>query len=406
MGTYQKEKRLKDGSSRNDIQASSMMKKMKSGTLDKEPVERADDVRLTVDVKKNLGKFSLDIQFEHDRSRGILGILGSSGCGKSMTLKCISGVVRPDHGYIALGNHVFYNSNERIFVKPRDRGVGHLFQDYALFPNMTVRDNVLAGMRQDRKDNLAHVESLLQSFYILDQADKYPRELSGGQKQRAALARVFSSKPTILLLDEPFSALDEYIRYQLEQNLFEFLDQYDGIVLYVSHNRDEIRRFCDQVLVMENGHVISYMPVANLFESPWHFSSARLAGVRNFSHAEKRDAHVIFAKEWNTSLTVHHPVPDDVRLVGVRESAVSIVVPDERPHGSYQGEMPYNVFNATVLRIVSGITSDTAVVVPHGDGSDELFGKMFVTIDKAHPPLRVGDHVEVVIPATDIMCLK
>ncbi len=383
-----------------------MNKELQPDTFYDEPSEMADDIRLTVDVKRKLGKFSLDVQFEHDRSRGILGILGSSGCGKSMTLKCISGVVRPDRGYIALGDHVWYSSADRIFVKPRDRGIGHLFQDYALFPNMTVRDNVLAGMRREKNENFAHVESLLQSFYILDQADKYPRELSGGQKQRAALARVFASKPSILLLDEPFSALDEYIRYQLEQNLFEFLERYDGIVLYVSHNRDEIRRFCEQVVVMEDGHVISYMPVVNLFESPWHFSSARLAGVRNFSHVEKRDTYEIFAKEWNTSLTLHHPVPDDIRLVGVRESAVRIVIPDEHPIGPHLARMPYNVFNATVLRIVSGITSDTAVLLPHDQDSDELFGKMFVTIDKTHPPLRVGDSVEIAISETDIMCLK
>ncbi|HHW94259.1 MAG TPA: ATP-binding cassette domain-containing protein [Clostridiaceae bacterium] len=383
-----------------------MNNEMQSDTLYNEPSEKAEVVRLTVDVKRNLGKFSLDIQFEHDSSRGILGILGSSGCGKSMTLKCISGVVRPDRGYIALGDHVWYSSAKRIFVKPRNRGVGHLFQDYALFPNMTVRDNVLAGMRQEKRENLARVESLLQSFYILDQADKYPRELSGGQKQRAALARVFASKPSILLLDEPFSALDEYIRYQLEQNLFEYLEQYDGIVLYVSHNRDEIRRFCDQVVVMEDGHAISYMPVVNLFESPWHFSSARLAGVRNFSHAEKRDTYEIFAKEWNTSLTVQYPVPDDIRLVGVRESSVRIVIPDGRTRDSQQGEVAYNVFSATVLRIVSGITSDTAVLLPYERDSDELFGKMFVTIDKTHPPLLVGDRVEIAIPETDIMCLK
>jgi hypothetical protein len=118
------------------------------------------------------------------------------------------------------------------------------------------------------------------------------------------------------------------------------------------------------------------------------------------------DTHEIFAKEWNTLLKVHHPVPDDVCLGGVRESAVSLTAPNERPPDSHQGEEHANVFHATVQRIVSGITSDTAVELPHGDGSDELFGKIFVTIEKLHQPLCVGDLVEVAIPATDIMCLK
>lgn len=396
----------------------------------------------------------LDIQFEHDRSQGILGILGSSGCGKSMTLRCISGVVRPDSGRITLGDEVFYSSKDRIFIKPRNRGVGHLFQDYALFPNMTVRNNILAGMRGDKKENLTRIDQLLHSFYILDQANKYPGELSGGQKQRAALARAFASKPSILLLDEPFSALDEYLRYQLEQNLFEYLEQYEGIVLYVSHNRDEIRRFCDHVLVVEDGQAISYMPVINLFDSPWHFPSARLAGVRNFSHAEKRGTYTVFAHEWNTLLSTTCPVPDDLEYIGVRETSVRIlqrvdgdistaiptgneeatptqneaatasrskaaisagnkaVFPKQNetafPTGKEVAPSPdyINTFKATVLRIVSGITSDTVVLLPSAEDSEELFSKIFVTIDKSHDPLHPGDRVLVAIAADDIMCLK
>lgn len=380
------------------------------------------DARLSVDIQKSLGKFRLNIQFEHDLGRGILGILGSSGCGKSMTLRCISGVDRPDSGRIALGDTVFFSSEDKVFVRPRNRGVGHLFQDYALFPNMTVRGNILAGMRGDKRDHSRDIDQLLHAFYIGDQAHKYPRELSGGQKQRTALARVFASRPSILLLDEPFSALDEYLRYQLEQNLFEYLEQYRGIVLYVSHNRDEIRRFCDYVLVVEDGKAISYMPVADLFESPWHFASARLAGIRNFSHAEKRGPREIFAVEWNTLLTTADAVPDDLQYIGVRENAVRILPRGSMPSpsGSEDGRAPVmspgnrppdwsergNAFGAAVLRIVPGITADTAVLIPFNDGSDELFGKIFVTLGKTHLPLHAGDEVIVAIADDDIMCLK
>ena len=168
---------------------------------------------LLVDIRKDFGPFRLNVNFE--AGEGVTGLLGASGCGKSVTLRCIAGVERPDSGHIELNGRVLFDSKRRIDLSPQRRRVGCLFQNYALFPNMTVAANIAAGVRE-RGKRRAETERRMASFRLEECRGKYPRQLSGGQQQRAALARILASRPEALLLDEPFSALDSYLKGQIE----------------------------------------------------------------------------------------------------------------------------------------------------------------------------------------------
>ena len=181
---------------------------------------------LSVEIRKKLGNFQLDVQFESSRSP--LALLGASGCGKSVTLRCIAGILTPDEGRIVLDGVTLFDSATGINLPPQKRQVGYLFQQYALFPHMTVRRNIAAAVRESSRR--AEITSdLLRRFRLEDAAEQKPAQLSGGQQQRCALARILASDPKLILLDEPFSALDGYLKTQLELELTDMLADFPGL---------------------------------------------------------------------------------------------------------------------------------------------------------------------------------
>ena len=202
---------------------------------------------LTVDIQKKLKDITLNISFETHEMGDITGILGASGCGKSMTLKCIAGIETPDKGRIMLNDRVLFDSEKKINRKTQERRVGYLFQHYALFPNMTVRQNVELALHGTKAEKSETASQYLELLRVSELADNYPSRLSGGQQQRVALARILASKPDVLMLDEPFSALDYYLKENLQLELLEVLSMYQGDILMVTHNRDEIYRFCQNI---------------------------------------------------------------------------------------------------------------------------------------------------------------
>ena len=171
---------------------------------------------LEVHIEKKLNGFTLRSDFTAGNTA--TAILGASGCGKSMTLRCIAGIVKPDKGRIVLDGRVLFDSGQHIDLPPQQRGVGLLFQNYALFPNMTVEQNILCGLKAeiDKAARKARCAEMLQAMRLESLAKRYPAQLSGGQQQRTALARILVGKPKILMLDEPFSALDSYLREEVE----------------------------------------------------------------------------------------------------------------------------------------------------------------------------------------------
>lgn len=209
---------------------------------------------LEVQIYKKLAEFDLDVSFQVDDN--ILGLMGASGSGKSMTLKCIAGIETPDQGRIVLNGRVLFDSEKKINVPIQKRNVGYMFQSYALFPNMNVYENISVGLRARKvKDVDIVVQKVMQQFRIFELASRYPKQLSGGQRQRVALARLMAYEPDVLLLDEPFSALDEDLKKDLLQEFKSEL-QISKPVIFVSHDKEEVNYLCDLKYKIKQGEII------------------------------------------------------------------------------------------------------------------------------------------------------
>lgn len=209
---------------------------------------------LEVQIYKKLAEFDLDVSFQVDDN--ILGLMGASGSGKSMALKCIAGIETPDQGRIVLNGRVLFDSEKKINVPIQKRNVGYMFQSYALFPNMNVYENISVGLRARKvKDVDIVVQKVMQQFRIFELASRYPKQLSGGQRQRVALARLMAYEPDVLLLDEPFSALDEDLKKDLLQELKSEL-QISKPVIFVSHDKEEVNYLCDLKYKIKQGEII------------------------------------------------------------------------------------------------------------------------------------------------------
>jgi len=183
----------------------------------------------------------------------IVGIYGKSGVGKSTLLRMMSGLSEPDEGELAIGNQQWYNSSNKLNLKAQKRSVGFLFQDYALFPNMTVRKNIFYGVEQEQDKSF--IQRLIKISELEDILNKYPSELSGGQQQRVALVRALARKPRILLLDEPLSALDEELRDKLQNEILEVKKILDITIIFISHSKTEVLKLADEILVLEDRKV-------------------------------------------------------------------------------------------------------------------------------------------------------
>ena len=239
----------------------------------------ASAVSVECRIKKDFGSFCLDVDFSAGEET--LALLGASGSGKSMTLRCIAGVVKPDEGRIVIGGRVVFDSRTGVNLPPQKRETGLLFQDYALFPNMTVEENIRMGARRAGRQADELVRSACRDFHLEGLEHHRPGQLSGGQKQRCALARIMVSRPKILMLDEPFSALDSHLRWQLEQELAPRLRDFGGTVILVSHDRDEVFRLSRRVAVLRQGQVDCMGSREELFGRPPTVTSALLTGCKN-----------------------------------------------------------------------------------------------------------------------------
>lgn len=304
---------------------------------------------LSVDIQKQLGDFRLGVQFHVED--GPLALLGASGCGKSVTLRCIAGTLTPDEGRIVLDDTVLYDSAARINLPPQRRRTGYLFQQYALFPHMTVRQNIAAVIR-DRAGRRNRTDEMLRRFRLEDTADKKPRQISGGQQQRTALARILASDPRVILLDEPFSALDSYLKYQLELELAETLEEFPGTVLWVSHDRGEIFRNCRRICVLERGRSQKIRTPEELFREPDTEAAARLSGCENFAEVLPAGS-AVTVPDWGVTLDCGRPVPEDIHRVGIRARHIQPAKPGAE-----------NSITGRVVRIVEDISSTVVLLHP------------------------------------------
>ena len=309
---------------------------------------------LSVHIYKELRDFTLNVQFDSDG--GVMALLGASGCGKSMTLKCIAGLETPDRGTIVLNDRVLFDSTKHINKSPQARHVGYLFQHYALFPTMTVKGNLYAAaQRLPQGKRKAAVDEKLRAFRLEAVENLYPRQLSGGQQQRVALARALLSEPECLLLDEPFSALDSYLKWQTELELRELLKTYRGDVVYVSHDRDEVYRLCKDVCVLADGRSEPKRSVRELMDAPWTVSAALISGCKNFSRVQRIDENHVKCLAWGVTLETAQEVNNVCTYAGVRAHSFHIA----------RGGEP-NRFDAKVAEVIDDTFSTILMLEPEG----------------------------------------
>ncbi len=273
---------------------------------------------LEVEIEKRFAGFTLRAQFTAQDTA--TAILGASGCGKSMTLRCIAGIVKPDKGRIVLDGVPLFDSEQKIDLPPQKRGVGLLFQNYALFPNMTVEQNILCGLHAepDRAKRRAACAEMIRALRLEGLEKRLPAALSGGQQQRVALARILAAKPKILMLDEPFSALDSYLREQVEGEVGALLAAFPGPALLVTHNRDEAYRLCREMIVMDGGRVLRAGETKAVFADPRSCTAARLTGCKNILPCVKAGPHSVRLAGWEAELHLAAEVPEAVCAVGIR----------------------------------------------------------------------------------------
>ena len=284
---------------------------------------------LIVDIRKDLGKFKLQAAFE--AGDGITSLLGPSGCGKSLTLKCIAGIEKPDTGHIELDGRVLYDSKKHIHLRPQERHVGYLFQNYALFPNMNLRQNILCGMRgkskSEQEQKLAQILAMMQ----LEGLEKHkPHQLSGGQQQRAALARILVNKPKLLMLDEPFSALDAHLRDSLKIELRDMLQRFGREVLMVTHSREEAYNMSSAVAVMDKGKLLTLKPTKDLFADPGSIPAAVMTGCKNIFPARKSGDYEVEVPALGIRMQTAQPVRDGLSAAGIRAHYFNPSTPHNR----------------------------------------------------------------------------
>ena len=298
---------------------------------------------LEVNIRKKYPSFTLDVAFTAGDET--LGFLGASGCGKSLTMRCIAGIETPDEGRIVVNDQVFFDSEQRVNLTPQKRKTALLFQSYMLFPNLTV---------------------------------------AGGQQQRVALARMLAARPGILMLDEPFSALDAHLKGVLEQNLVSLFDAYDGTILYVSHDIDEALRFCDRIAVVEAGRIMETGTGDDLVNRPQSLAGVKLSGCKNATPAERMGEHRVRLPKWGIEVATAAPVREDVTHLGVRAFYL------ERASGP--GENCYRVrvdrvsdsrFDRTVLLgFLDRVQDEAPTVSADEDEMKYLHQHLFWRVDK------------------------
>ncbi len=299
-----------------------------SPTVVEQARENASVAKLDADLERTLENFTLRIAL--DARSGAVGLLGPSGSGKSMTLRMIAGVSRPDRGRIVLNGRVLFDSATGCDIPAARRRIGVVFQDYALFPHLTVAENVGFGLaRMPKDEGRARIVKQLESMGIPELAHRYPRQISGGQRQRVAIARCMVMEPDALLLDEPFAALDPHLRRRTEEQLRATLTGFSGPVVFVTHDMEEAFRFCSELQVLDSGRVIATGPKHQLFECPRTVAAARLTGCKNIVPARRAGNDCVEIDAWQCRLRTASGIPTALTHVGFRSHQIRFQKPAE-----------------------------------------------------------------------------
>jgi molybdate transport system ATP-binding protein len=229
--------------------------------------------------------FSLDIELQ--ARAGVTALFGASGAGKTLTLDCIAGFTRPDAGRILLDEQILFDAVSHVNLRPQQRNCGYVFQNYALFPHMTLRQNLLfAAERRPRLERHRRVNEMIERFHLADVSGRRPHEVSGGQKQRCSIARALIGSPRLLLLDEPARGLDAPLRAELYALLRQIRTEFQVPILLVTHDLDECFELAEDMLIIRDGRVVQSGPPRKILEQPASVEVARLLGIANLFEAE------------------------------------------------------------------------------------------------------------------------
>lgn len=351
--------------------------------------------------RKKLARFELNVSVELPEG-AVLGLFGPSGCGKSMTLRCLAGLEFPDSGIIQVGDTVLFDAERCINVPPRQRKMGFLFQNYALFPHLTVEKNIefgLNGLPEDvRKKKVAKA---MERMRLKGLEHSYPRQISGGQQQRVALARTLVTDPAVLLLDEPFSALDNQVKSKLEKEIIDVKNTFSGAMVLVTHSLEEAYRLCTHIALMEEGRILQQGSRDEIIRQPINRTVARLVGTKNIYDGRvvkrRKNSATLWIEELGCEMTIPgQPGEAELLSVGIRPGDVKV---DYIPRGET------NSYPATVTRIIPGV--DNALIYlkltdsPKDDTDYDV--QAYISFDDEHlNKLGVGDGCFVYFPISAI----
>ena len=316
-------------------------------------------------------------------------LIGMPGSGKSTLLNQLAGLEKPTFGDVYIRGVPITRLSENQLAAFRQKHIGFVFQSYNLLPFMNAVENVAMPLmfRGDgKRDRTRKAVAMLKKVGLGNRMKQYPRQMSGGQQQRVALARILCSEPEAILLDEPFSALDSYLKWKLEIELAALLATFNGPILWVSHDRDECYRNCRSVCVMEDGRTGEVTPMDEMIRHPGSVSAARLAGCKNFFAAEARDGKV-YLPEWNVALP----------LAGMENTFTTIGIPDNAVTLSENGAM-----SCTVCRVILGVEENILLLRPEGSAE----GAPMLRITVGHESdLQAGAAVRVALDYSKLLLL-
>ena len=291
---------------------------------------------LEIQFEKQLASYNLSVEFSCGAEP--LAVLGPSGAGKSMTLRCIAGLERPDRGRITLDGRVLFDSSKGVDIPSRERRVGLLFQNYALFPHLTAAENIAFGLDGvPPAERTARVQGKIAQAHLEGMENRLPRQLSGGEQQRVALARALAIEPEALLLDEPLSALDTHLRSQIERQLIETLARFQRPALFVTHNMEEAYRIATNLVVLTKGRVAGNGSKEEVFRRPPSLEVALLTGLKNFSRARTISADTIEALDWNCTLRLARVISGPLAYAGIRAHYIEFVEANVQGPNTFPG---------------------------------------------------------------------
>jgi molybdate transport system ATP-binding protein len=339
---------------------------------------------LEVKIKRTLPGFSLDVVFSVNEE--VLGIIGPSGSGKTMTLQCIAGLIQPDQGLIKLNDKVLFDSSERVNLPPQVRKVGLVFQNYALFPHLTTVQNIAYGICNcPRQEVNERVDTLIKKMNLNGLQNRYPKQLSSGQQQRVAIARALAPEPEVLLMDEPFSALDSMVKEQLEVEVMNLQKFYRGHIILVTHNLAEAYRLSSKLAVYESGRVIQCDQREKVVSSPVNKKVARITKFSNLMDGiitEIKDSSVwVTIPELDTILKV---IADGHKGLVVNQSVTIGIRPEYVRINQVPGQ---NTFLSSLDRMVESIATTNCFFYLDTSSSESYY-------------------IETIFPKSDVRFLK